>query len=109
MPCHRLLEDAGHLAFLEPNPIAPGHAVVVPKKETDHFYTAITKVDFDATDSATKAGIYLTNGNQRVVAMLYSSNNNGKKIVFKMDNEVRTIDNAAGNIVWLKVEETNIL
>lgn len=37
-PCHRVLEDAHHLAFLEPSPLAPGHVVVVPKRETDHFF-----------------------------------------------------------------------
>src|SRR6185437_7458545 len=42
------------------------------QKETDHYYTAVTKVDLDATNDKTGAGIYLTNGNQRVVVRLYS-------------------------------------
>jgi histidine triad (HIT) family protein len=37
-PCHRVLEDADHLAFLEPCPLSTGHVVVVPKKEIDHFF-----------------------------------------------------------------------
>jgi histidine triad (HIT) family protein len=37
-PCHRVLEDAAHLAFLEPSPLAPGHVVVLPKKEINHFF-----------------------------------------------------------------------
>ncbi len=74
------------------------------QKETDHFYTAVTKVDIDANAATAKAGIYLTSGNQSVVAMLYSGYDNGKKIVFKLGNEVRSVDNSLGNIVWLKVE-----
>lgn len=74
------------------------------QKETDHFYTAVTKVDIDANDAAAKAGIYLTNGNQQVVATLYSGYDNGKKIVFKLGNEIRSVDNSVGNIVWLKLE-----
>ncbi len=38
LPCHKVFEDDRHLAFLEPSPIAPGHTVVLPKRETDHFF-----------------------------------------------------------------------
>src|SRR5206468_1383556 len=31
----------------------------VVQKETDHYYTAVTRVDFNATDTASRAGIYL--------------------------------------------------
>lgn len=74
------------------------------QKETDHFYTAFTKVDLNAADTAARAGIYLTNGNQRVFVMLYSGYDNGKKIFFKLDTAVREIPNQFGNIVWLKIE-----
>ena len=73
------------------------------QKETDHYYTAVTKVEFDATDTA-KAGLYLTNGNQRVNARLYSGFDNGKKIIFKLDTATRSIGNPFGNTVWLKLE-----
>jgi beta-xylosidase len=74
------------------------------QKETDHFYTAVTKVDFNALDTAAKAGIYLTNGNQSVAATLYSGFNKGKKIIFQLDTALRIVDNKVGNVVWLKVE-----
>jgi len=74
------------------------------QKETDHYYTAVTKVDLDATDSTVKAGIYLTNGNQKVYARLYTGNNNGKKIIFDLGNVTRSISNKYGNTVWLKME-----
>ncbi|WP_295714573.1 family 43 glycosylhydrolase [Mucilaginibacter sp.] len=74
------------------------------QKETDHYYSAVTKVDLGATNDGTKAGIYLTNGNQTVVVRLYSGYNNGKKIVFTMDTASRSVPNIFGNTVWLKLE-----
>jgi len=74
------------------------------QKETDHYYTTVTKVDFNAKDTAAKAGIYLTNGNQKVIVRLYSGYDNGKKIIFKSDVEEMSIPNRFGNIVWLKLE-----
>lgn len=32
IPCHKLYEDAHVLAFLDINPLAPGHALVIPKE-----------------------------------------------------------------------------
>jgi len=74
------------------------------QKETDHYYTIVTKVDLDAADAAKKAGIYLTNGNQKVVVKLYTGFDNGKKIIFELDKETRSIANEFGNTVWLKIE-----
>jgi beta-xylosidase len=76
----------------------------IVQKETDHYYTAVTKVDFNATNAAHKAGFYLTNGNQKVFVEFFSGYDNGKKIIFKFDTAIRTIPNAFGNSVWLKLE-----
>ncbi len=38
LPSHRLAEDAEFLAFLDIRPLNPGHALVIPKQETDHFF-----------------------------------------------------------------------
>ena len=75
----------------------------VVQKETDHYYTAVTLVDFDPADTA-KAGLYLTNGNQSVNVQLYSGYNNGKKIIFRNDTATRSIVNPFGEKVWLKIE-----
>jgi hypothetical protein len=76
----------------------------IVQKETDHYYTAVTRVDFNATDTSSKAGIYLTSGNQRVIARLFSGYDNGKKIIFKFDTATRVVSNSFGNNVWLKLE-----
>lgn len=73
------------------------------QKETDHFYTVVTKVDLDAVANA-EAGIYLTNGNQHVTVKLYSGYDNGKKIFLVMDTAFRSVPNRVGNVVWLKLE-----
>jgi len=73
------------------------------QKETDHLYTVVTRVDINATGVGSKAGIYLTNGNQTVSVRLYSGYEQGKKIIFKLDTATRIARNPFGNIVWLKL------
>ncbi len=48
IPCYKIAEDDHHIAFLDINPVAPGHTLVVPKREvsylfdmTDEEYTAL--------------------------------------------------------------------
>ncbi|GAA4917926.1 family 43 glycosylhydrolase [Mucilaginibacter defluvii] len=74
------------------------------QKETDHFYTAITRVELNATDTAAKAGLYLTNGNQRVTVRLYTGYADGKQIIFRTDSVTQSITNTFGDVVWLKIE-----
>lgn len=38
IPCHKIMEDSEHLAFLDIRPIAPGHTLVIPKKEVDYIF-----------------------------------------------------------------------
>lgn len=76
----------------------------VVQKETDHYYTAVTKVDLDATDASSMAGIYLTNGNQKVVVRLYTGFDGGKKIIFNLGEQTRSVANEFGSTVWLKLE-----
>ena len=38
IPCHKILEDANYLAFLDVRPIAAGHTLVIPKKEVDYVF-----------------------------------------------------------------------
>ena len=74
------------------------------QKETDHYYTAVTRVELDAVDTADRAGIYLTNGNQRVTSRLYMGYEDGMRIVFRLDTAVRSVTNTGGDTVWLKLE-----
>ena len=38
IPCHKVAEDDQFLAFLDINPLAKGHTLVVPKKEVDYIF-----------------------------------------------------------------------
>jgi histidine triad (HIT) family protein len=38
IPCYKIAEDADYFAFLDINPLRPGHTLVVPKRETDYFF-----------------------------------------------------------------------
>lgn len=73
----------------------------VVQKETDHFYSAVTRVDIGAAASAAYGGIYLTNGNQSVFVRLYYSYG---RIVFQLDSALRELPYNKGGNVWLKLE-----
>lgn len=38
IPCYKVAEDENFLAFLDINPLAKGHTLVIPKKETDYIF-----------------------------------------------------------------------
>ena len=38
IPCHRVAEDEHFLAFLDVQPLAHGHTLVIPKMEVDRFF-----------------------------------------------------------------------
>ncbi len=38
IPCHKIMEDVHHIAFLDLNPVKPGHTLVVPKQEINYIF-----------------------------------------------------------------------
>jgi histidine triad (HIT) family protein len=38
IPCYKIAEDENCFAFLDISPLAKGHTLVVPKKETDYIF-----------------------------------------------------------------------
>jgi histidine triad (HIT) family protein len=38
IPCYKVTEDSDYLAFLDINPLAKGHTLVIPKKEIDYIF-----------------------------------------------------------------------
>lgn len=53
IPCHKIYEDDRVLAFLDIHPIQPGHTLVVPKAQVDHF-DELAKSDYDALFAAVR-------------------------------------------------------
>lgn len=47
IPCFKLYEDAATLAFLDINPVAPGHALVIPKNHAPNLFDSL-EVDLSA-------------------------------------------------------------
>jgi len=45
IPCYKVAEDDRFLAFLDINPLAKGHTLVIPKVETDYIF-AIPDSDY---------------------------------------------------------------
>ncbi|HKK81601.1 MAG TPA: HIT family protein [Prolixibacteraceae bacterium] len=38
IPSHKIAEDENYFAFLDINPLAKGHTLVIPKKEVDYIF-----------------------------------------------------------------------
>ena len=38
IPCYKIAEDVDFFAFLDINPLAKGHTLVIPKRETDYYF-----------------------------------------------------------------------
>jgi len=38
IPCYKIAENDQYFAFLDINPLAPGHTLVIPKQETDYIF-----------------------------------------------------------------------
>ena len=38
IPSYRIAEDERYFAFLDINPVAPGHVLVIPKREVDYLF-----------------------------------------------------------------------
>ena len=38
IPSYRIAENEDYFAFLDINPLKPGHTLIVPKKETDYIF-----------------------------------------------------------------------
>lgn len=73
-------------------------------KEAGHYFTLVTRLEFDATENGQQAGIYFTNGNESVIAGMYSGYNEGRKIGFRFNDKKVEIENTLGNVLWFRVE-----
>jgi histidine triad (HIT) family protein len=38
IPCYKIAENEGYFAFLDINPLTPGHTLVIPKREVDYLF-----------------------------------------------------------------------
>ncbi len=47
IPCSKVAEDADNFAFLDINPVAEGHVLVIPKKEVDYIFD-LDEADYES-------------------------------------------------------------
>lgn len=54
IPCYKIAEDDRFLAFLDINPLAKGHTLVIPKQEVDYIFDLEDELLADLTVFAKK-------------------------------------------------------
>lgn len=57
IPCYKIAEDDLFFAFLDINPLAKGHTLVVPKQETDYLFDLDDNILADMNVFAKKVAI----------------------------------------------------
>ncbi len=56
IPCYKIAEDENYFAFLDINPMAKGHTLVVPKSEVDYIFDLDEEVYSGLMKFAKKVG-----------------------------------------------------
>ncbi|MEI6456218.1 MAG: HIT family protein [bacterium] len=56
IPCYKIAEDENYLAFLDINPLSPGHTLVIPKKEVDYIFDVEDQVHGGLWNFAKRVG-----------------------------------------------------
>ena len=84
-------------------------ANTVIKTDPEHNYSLITRLDFNSKSASDEAGIRIMNGQENLIAKIFSTTNNqGEKVIcFSFDQIKYEVSNNIGNIVWLKLERNN--
>ena len=59
IPCHLVAEDLDNIAFMDINPIAIGHVLIVPKKEIDSIFDLDNNTYHSLWDFAKKVSFAL--------------------------------------------------
>jgi histidine triad (HIT) family protein len=57
IPCYKISENENCIAFLDINPLKPGHTLVVPKIEIDNLFDLDEKTYFNLMDYSRKIAI----------------------------------------------------
>lgn len=59
IPSYKVAEDDKHFAFLDINPVAPGHVLVIPKREVDYIFDLSDEEIADLNVFAKKVAVAL--------------------------------------------------
>jgi histidine triad (HIT) family protein len=59
IPSYKVAEDDKHFAFLDINPMAPGHTLVIPRKEVDYLFDLTAEEYGELMEFARKVALKL--------------------------------------------------
>jgi histidine triad (HIT) family protein len=59
IPSYKVAEDDKHFAFLDINPMAPGHTLVIPRREVDYLFDLTPEEYQDLMNFARKVALKL--------------------------------------------------
>ncbi len=80
------------------------------KKDAEHNYSLITKIDFDAKELTSEAGLQVISGGLSTVRLFSSVNTSGEKVIkfsYEIGNVNFEVVNTIGNDLWLKLVRVN--
>lgn len=59
IPSYKVAEDEKHFAFLDINPMAPGHTLVIPRREVDYLFDLTAEEYGELMEFARKVALKL--------------------------------------------------
>jgi xylan 1,4-beta-xylosidase len=103
---HSLTDRPGWLRL---SPKSSTKANTVIKNDGEHNYSLITHLDFNPQSPDDEAGLRIMRGDETMFLKLYSSVSRGglRRIEFTFEDTRYTIENTAGDTLWLKIVRGN--
>jgi xylan 1,4-beta-xylosidase len=94
---------AARTGWLTLHPYRGNNTVI--KNDGEHYYSLITRVDFEPGSESDEAGLWIINGPETLEAKMYSTATSaGNKVLkFSFDQTSFEVENTIGSMVWLKL------
>ena len=95
--------------WLRLSPKSTNKANTVIKNDGEHNYSLVTRMDFKASSSSDKAGMWIMRGDEKMAVKLVSTlSSEGKKVIeFSLGSTVYQSESQASDTVWLKLVRIN--
>ncbi len=86
-----------------------GKGNTIIKNDGEHNYSLITRLDFNPQGSFDQAGLWIIRGDEGMSVKLVSmlSSDGKRQIVFSYRSTEHTMENSAGDMLWLKMVRKN--
>jgi len=86
-----------------------GKINTITKNDGEHNYSLITRLEFNPKVINDEAGLIIFRGDEKSFLKLYASvdESGSKVIIFSFDTNKFSVENTAGDIIWLKIVRVN--